>query len=77
VLFPFARYIHYQTNEALSSNSAEAEDLELYMTNVRTGIDPYSKTQEEIGTYERHLGTVDMLKDSLWNTETPGAFGDN
>jgi len=75
-LFPSARYIHYQTNEALSSNSAEAEDLELYMTNIRTGVDPYSGREEDIGVYEKHLGTVDMLKDLLWTTEIPVTVGD-
>lgn len=75
-LFPSARYIHYQTNEALSSNSADAEDLELYMSNIRPGFDPYSKTEEDIIVYEKHLGTVDMLKDLSCNNEIPGTVGD-
>jgi hypothetical protein len=54
----------------LSSNSAEAEDLDLYMANIRTGIDSSSKTEEDNSVYEKHIGASDMLG-NLLITEIP------
>jgi hypothetical protein len=62
-LIELVRYIHYQMDEALSSNSAEAEDLDLYMANIRTGVGAYSEIEQDIGVYEKHMSTLDMLRD--------------
>jgi hypothetical protein len=48
------RYIHYQTNEAMSSNSAEAEDLDLYVASIRAALALDVEQQEEGGSSAKY-----------------------
>lgn len=52
---PNCRYIHYQTDEAMASKSAEAEDVDLYIANIQTAREGYDGQRDDLSLYEAYL----------------------
>lgn len=48
-------YIHYQTDEAMASKSAEAEDVDLYIANIQTAREGYDGQRDDLSLYEAYL----------------------
>jgi hypothetical protein len=49
------RYIHYQTDEAMASKSAEAEDVDLYIANIQTAREGDVDQLDDLSVYEAYV----------------------